>query len=249
MTGNVADVSRYGEATTANGLAGRSRSRTRLAEVLAGVAHGAFPAPDGGVEILRQPSERDAGVLAFTGHAVVFADADPGWIGSLIPPDDLSAPVSPRFLAALAERLGRQVHSVDMLTCAHPLAPAGGSAPVALLDGLDELRPGSNGATHPRVARALRYRHEVRAWQADGGVIALGRGIAGRCEVSIEVDPGARNAGLGARLATAARQLAPPGEPLWAQIAPGNAASVRAFLRAGFRPVGAEALLSAHTPG
>ena len=35
----------------------------------------------------------------------------------------------------------------------------------------------------------------------------------------------------------------PEGTPLWAQIAPGNAASVRAFLAAGFRPVGAEALL------
>jgi RimJ/RimL family protein N-acetyltransferase len=30
---------------------------------------------------------------------------------------------------------------------------------------------------------------------------------------------------------------------VWAQIAPGNAASVRAFLAAGFQPVGAEALL------
>jgi RimJ/RimL family protein N-acetyltransferase len=31
---------------------------------------------------------------------------------------------------------------------------------------------------------------------------------------------------------------------VWAQIAPANAASVRAFLAAGFRPVGAEALLN-----
>lgn len=45
------------------------------------------------------------------------------------------------------------------------------------------------------------------------------------------------------RLALAARHLVPDGEPLWAQIAPGNAASVRALLSAGFTPVGAEALL------
>jgi hypothetical protein len=30
---------------------------------------------------------------------------------------------------------------------------------------------------------------------------------------------------------------------IWAQVAPGNAASVRAILAAGFSPVGAEALL------
>jgi hypothetical protein len=32
---------------------------------------------------------------------------------------------------------------------------------------------------------------------------------------------------------------------VWAQVTPGNAASVRAFLAAGYRPVGAEALLVA----
>jgi hypothetical protein len=42
--------------------------------------------------------------------------------------------------------------------------------------------------------------------------------------------------------------LVPGGQPLWAQIAPGNAASVRAFLAAGFLPVGAEALLSRDLP-
>ncbi|MBX6357860.1 MAG: GNAT family N-acetyltransferase, partial [Micromonosporaceae bacterium] len=58
-----------------------------------------------------------------------------------------------------------------------------------------------------------------------------------------EVDEQARGAGLGRRLAAAARHLVPDGRPAWAQIAPGNAASVRAFLAAGYRPVGAEALL------
>jgi RimJ/RimL family protein N-acetyltransferase len=32
------------------------------------------------------------------------------------------------------------------------------------------------------------------------------------------------------------------GEPLWAQVDPANTASLRAFLRAGYRPVGAEVL-------
>jgi RimJ/RimL family protein N-acetyltransferase len=36
--------------------------------------------------------------------------------------------------------------------------------------------------------------------------------------------------------------LVPGDRPLWAQVHPGNAASVRAFLAAGYRPVGAEIL-------
>ena len=79
-------------------------------------------------------------------------------------------------------------------------------------------------------------------------MLLLGRGVAGRWEVAVEVDPGHRGAGLGRALVTAARHLIPDGAALWAQIAPGNAFSVRAFLAAGFRPVGAEALLTAGLP-
>jgi RimJ/RimL family protein N-acetyltransferase len=98
-------------------------------------------------------------------------------------------------------------------------------------------------ASHPRVARALRYRDDVRAWETPGGIVVLGRGVAGRWEVGLEVEPGYQGKGLGRELAVAARHLVPGGAPLWAQIAPGNAASVRAFLAAGYQPVGAEALL------
>jgi hypothetical protein len=73
----------------------------------------------------------------------------------------------------------------------------------------------------------------------DGGLLTLGRGVAGRWEVAVEVSRPGR--GLGRRLFAAARGLVD--EPVWAQVAPGNAASVRAVLAAGFRPVGAEALL------
>jgi L-amino acid N-acyltransferase YncA len=90
----------------------------------------------------------------------------------------------------------------------------------------------------------MRYRDDVRAWRTEGGVVLVGRGVAARWEVAIEVDPGYRGHGLGRALASAARHLAPAGRPVWAQIAPANAASVRAFLAAGFRPVGAEALLT-----
>jgi len=173
---------------------------------------------------------------------VVFADADPHWIAEQLPPGDLSAPLSAMFLAALGQRLRRRSHSVDMLTCAAALP---GPPPTAVP--LVELGR-SAGPGHPRLARALRYRDDVRCWQAPGGIVLIGRGVAGRWEVAMEVHPDQRGRGLGTWLATAARHLVPGGAPLWAQIAPANAASVRAFLAAGFRPVGAEALLSSGQP-
>ena len=93
---------------------------------------------------------------------------------------------------------------------------------------------------HPRVQRALRYREEV--WVTEGGLLVLGRGVGGRWELAVEVEPEHRSRGLGRALAIAGRHLV-PGTALWAQITPGNSASVRAFLAAGFTPVGAEALL------
>jgi len=203
-----------------------------LAAVLDDVAAGRFPPADGGVTIVPVPSRRDAGVIGFTAHAVIFIDADPNWVSAQLP-GDLAGPLSPAFLQALCEHTGRQAHTVDMLCTATALP---GPPAVALASG--------PSLAHPRLARALRYRKTVRAWRADGGIVLLGRGIASRWEVAIEVDPGRRGAGLGRKLAAAARHLLPAGTPLWAQIAPANAASVRAFLAAGFTPVGAEAHLT-----
>jgi hypothetical protein len=212
----------------------RAAARRALAAILDAAATGRFPPADGRVTMLPQPSARDAGIIGFTGHAVAFTDADQSWLAARLRGEDLSAPLSPAFLAELAELTGRAVHTIDMLTCA------------AALTGPPELElTAESGRAHPRIARALRYRDDVSAWRVDGGMILLGRGVAGRWEVAIEVDPARRDRGLGAELALAARHLVAGGAPLWAQIAPGNAASVRAFLAAGFRPVGAEALLVA----
>jgi GNAT superfamily N-acetyltransferase len=215
--------------------AGRAAACQALAAILDSVAKAQFPPADGRVTILPQPSARDAGVFAFTGHSVIFADADPAWVAAQLPAGDLSAPLSPRFVQGLAEHIGREAHQTDMLACATALP---GLPPVELTAEADPA--------HPRIIRALRYRDEIRTWQADGGVLLLGRGAGGRWEVAIEVDADHRGRGLGRRLATAARHLVPGGAPLWAQIAPGNAASVRAFLAAGFRPVGAESVLTPH---
>jgi GNAT superfamily N-acetyltransferase len=208
-----------------------------LGDILAAAATGRFPPADGGTTVVAQPGPRDAGVLAFTAHSVIFLDEDEDWLRATLAATDadpLGASMNPGFLAALMARTGRSMNCVDLLTCA-PALP--GEPPLALTEIEDP--------EHPRVERALKYRDDVRVWAADGGVLILGRGVAGRWEAAVEVDESARGLGLGAQLALAARHLAP--EPvLWAQQSPGNARSVRTFQSAGFRPVGSEALLVAH---
>lgn len=206
--------------------------RAFLENLLTDAASGRFPPADGGVTIVPQPSERDCGVLDFTAHAVIFTDADHDWVRRQLRPRDLAAPLSAAFLQKLAVATNRRAGSIDMLCCARSLD---GPAPMELIP-----QPES---THSRVLRALNYRDEVRTWRADGGIVLIGRGVAGRLETAVEVDEDRRGHGLGRRLAMAARHLVPEGTILWAQVAPGNAASVRAFLAAGFTPVGAEVLL------
>jgi RimJ/RimL family protein N-acetyltransferase len=80
----------------------------------------------------------------------------------------------------------------------------------------------------------------------DAGVLIVGRGLVGRCEVACEVEPAARGSGLGRRLVDAALDIVDDGEPVWAQVAPANAPSLRVALGAGFRAVGAEILFAHH---
>ncbi|UAX56015.1 GNAT family N-acetyltransferase [Streptomyces sp. A144] len=204
-----------------------------LRDILEAAARGVFPAADGGVTVVPQHGERDAGVIAFTGHSVVFTDEAEGWVRETLGAldcDPLAAAMHPRFLTALAARTGRAVDTVDVLLTGAPLP---GRPEPALEEVAD--------AGHPRVVSAGRRRDGVRVWTVDGGVLVLGRGVAGRLEVAVEVAEGARHRGLGRRLVAAARRLA-GGEPVWAQVAAGNARSLRAFQAAGYRPVGSEAL-------
>ncbi|MEU5536864.1 GNAT family N-acetyltransferase [Streptomyces sp. NPDC020362] len=209
-----------------------------LRDILDAAARGVFPPADGRTTVLPQPSGQAAGVIAFTAHTVVFTDEDPQWVCDTLETvdcDPLAAPMNPAFLAAFMARTGRRCETVDAVLVGHPLP---GEPPLALTEIED--------AGHPRIAYARGRREDLRAWTADGGVLVMGRGVAGRLEVSVEVDAGVRHRGLGRALVTAARQLAT--EPLWAQVTPGNARSMRAFQAAGYRPVGAEVLLQRKMP-
>ncbi|MEU3918321.1 GNAT family N-acetyltransferase [Streptomyces sp. NPDC029004] len=207
-----------------------------LAGILAAAAAGQFPPPDGATTVIAQPNARDAGVMAFTAHSVIFTDEDPEWIRAELAATDsdrLAAAMNPSFLAAMLARTGRSMNTIDLVTVAGAL-PGRPDLELREIEDPD----------HPRVARALKFRDGVRVWAADGGVLVLGRGVAGRWETAIEVDEHVRGQGLGLALALAARHLVPD-SVVWSQQSPGNARSVRTFQAAGFRPVGSEALFVA----
>ena len=172
-------------------------------------------------------------VVGGTGWHVVAADVEPGWVAAQVAAEPIEAPLGARFLAALADRVGAEPGVLDALLVAPP-------PPVRPGVELVEVEPGE----HPRVQRALAHRTGVRVWTTPDGtaLLALGRGICGRWEVALEVEPVARGRGLGRALAAAARAVLPDVAPLWAQVAPANTASLRSFLAAGWRPVGAEVL-------
>jgi L-amino acid N-acyltransferase YncA len=66
----------------------------------------------------------------------------------------------------------------------------------------------------------------------------ISRGIAGLTELSFELEPGHRGHGGGTGLVRDALTAIPAGQLVLAVVAPGNAASVRTLLSAGFIPLG-----------
>ncbi|WP_239082555.1 GNAT family N-acetyltransferase [Actinoplanes teichomyceticus] len=176
-------------------------------------------------------------MVSFPGHVVVAADVDYSWAEKLAG-EDFAAPSGPRFLTALEDRFGLHAGAFDISLLAGPLT---GAPPVRLTP--------VEASEHPRALRAHRYRTGVRLWESEHGLLVVGRGLGGRWEVAFEVDPAAQGRGHGRLLATAARHLIPDSRPVWAQCAPGNAASLRTLLAAGYQPVGSEVLLMPGSAG
>lgn len=177
-------------------------------------------------------------VIGFTGHHVLAAAVDEETVRQRVDPADFSQPMSAGFLLFLAGWVGAEPGNLDLVFVAPPRAAADDSL---------ELWRRTDLEDHPRVRRGSRHRPEVAVY-ADrqhgepDGLLVVGRGVAGRWELACEVEPRARGRGLGRRLAAAATALVPDGEPLFAQVAPGNVASVRACIAAGFRPFSSEVL-------
>jgi GNAT superfamily N-acetyltransferase len=222
-------------------------SDNRLLDILTEAALGRPPVANGDLTVLPAPNGPTQAVLGFTAHHVIAAEIDEDVAKARLPRDDLGAPLSATFLLFLAGWLGASPGSLDVLLA---VAPDARSQPAAATNQpVLEVWPRDDLGDHPRVVRAARYRPSpfVFADRPDGepdGVVVLGRGLADRWEVAYEVAPAARGRGLGRRLVGAALAHAPADAPVFAQVAPGNASSLRACLAAGFRPIGAEVLFA-----
>ncbi len=197
---------------------------------LADASQGRFPTVDGGVDVVAPDDCGVHAVIEFTGHAYVLTDRDRADVlahGA----DGFGGATQPDLLRWLAGP-GGWIGSLDAVLVA--VGRGGGQ-----LDERHDLED------HPRVRRARAHRNDVRVYGDEAGFVTLGTGLVGRREVSVELlEPGRTRSGEGRRLIGDALDVTPSGELLWAQVAPGNAASLRAFLSCGFVPIGAEVLLA-----
>ena len=208
-----------------------ARSPHALASVLVAAAGGRFPPVDGAVEVL-PPALGTRAVVEFTGHSYVLADLTHDEVVAL-GAHGFGGATHPRVLLAVAAP-DAHIGSLDVVLFAH--GTGRGSLPER-----DDL------GDHARVERAHRHRRDVAVHGDDRGLVTLGRGLVDRLELSVErFDSAAPGAGRG--LISDGLALVPRGELVWAQVSPGNAASLRAFLAAGFTPVGSEVLITAAVP-
>ena len=172
-------------------------------------------------------------MVALTGHAYVLADVDPADMAAR-GADGFGGVLHPDVLHWLAGETG-DIGSIDVVLAARGV---GGGAAEAVP--VDEVL-----AEHARVQRALRHRRDVEVLVEPDGVAILGRGLVGRRELSVELfDPAAASSGAGRALVAAGLRSVPVGQWCWAQVAPGNARSLRAFLACGFVPIGSEVLIA-----
>jgi hypothetical protein len=200
--------------------------------LLHAAARGTFPPEDGVTEVFGAVAGARAAVLSFTAHHVVAADVPAEEVHAAVDPTNLNGPLAPGVLAWLADRTGLRAGSLDVVLAWVPERPVSSSVAVR------EVSAGD----HPRVVRARRWRRDVRVFEGEDGMVVLGRGLADRLELSVEVAEERRDRGRARRLVGAALAAAAPDEPVFAQIAAANAASLRALQPAGFAAVGAEVL-------
>jgi GNAT superfamily N-acetyltransferase len=199
-----------------------------LGAILRDAARGRFPDADGGIDTVAPYRPGLEAMVGFTGHAVAVTE---------LPRDRLLAAGADGFAGAT---------SLPVMMCL--------AGPDGELDVLDVLLlgvgTGSGGPPvrddlegHERVMYARRHRDRVRVHGDARGLLTLGLGLGGLFEVSFAVEPDRRGRGHGRSLLLDGLGLVPAGEPVLAAVAPGNAASLRAVLAAGFGPIGSVQLV------
>jgi hypothetical protein len=172
-------------------------------------------------------------VLSFTAHAVfaVAPDITDDRLAAL-GADGLGGAHDPRLITALAGPDG-WIDALDVLMAGRGTGRPG--VPPPLVD-----RPDLASHSRARFAATIRDHPRVLGYPGPerSALAIVSRGIAGLTELSFELEPGRRGQGRGAGLAADALGAVPSGHLVVAAVAPGNAASVRALLSAGFVPLG-----------
>jgi hypothetical protein len=205
-----------------------------LAAVLDASARGDFPSADGAVDVLPPDGDSTRAVVAMTGHAFVLADIGAADLARLMGTavGGFGAALMPAVLTWLADG-DRTIGSTDVVLVA---AGTGGATSVYPTTRYDD---------HQRVLRARAHRRDVAVYGDAHGVAIVGRGLVGRTELAVELfDQRSSSQRAGRRLIAAGLAAVPAGEWCWAQVAAGNARSLRAFLACGFRPICAEVLIT-----
>lgn len=200
-----------------------------IGRILQRAAVGEPPPPDGGWSRESAWTSNVFGVVTFTGHAV-FCVPDSVTDAELnaLQPDGFGGAADPRVILSLAGTDG-WIDSLDVVLA----APGAGGQPRLLV-------PRPDLAGRPRAQRAAALRTGLRVYGAadhDDAVLTIGAGVGGLPELSFELAPSVRGAGFGRQLIADAQALVQPGETLLVSVAPGNVASLRATLAAGFRPI------------
>ncbi|HZE38999.1 MAG TPA: hypothetical protein VE172_09345 [Stackebrandtia sp.] len=198
-----------------------------LLRLFGDAADGRFPPVDGGVTVTPALPRGLEASVAFTGHAVIATALDAGQVARRAA-DGFGASLAPDFLRWLAGPHGH-IGTIDATLFARG---TGGPQRIPRADSVD----------HPRVRHARELRDNVRVYRDERGLITLSDGLAGRRELSIEIDTDA-GTGHGRALLRDALSLVPAGQPVFAAVSPGNARSLRAFLATGFTPIGSETIL------
>lgn len=199
-----------------------------IGQVLRAAAEGSFPPSDGAVDVVDPYLDGVEAVVALTGHALVATRLPLDELRA-VGADGLGGATLPAVAVLLAGP-GGEIDTLDVLLVARGTGRTG----------LPE-RPDAD--EHPRVRHARRWRAGVSVHGDGRGLVTVSRGVGGLPELSFEVEPELRGGGLGRSLLTDALGLVPEGEPVLAAAAPGNAASLRAILGAGFTPVGSVQLI------
>jgi hypothetical protein len=190
-----------------------------LLDVLHAAADGVFPPADGQAVFLPPLPRGAAAVVSLTGRAYLATDRRvPGL-------DGFGSALQPDVLRRIAGE--REIGTLDVTLVAR--GQGGGSLPVR-----------TDLEDHPRVRHARALRDSVQVYGDERGLVTVAAGLAGRTEMSVEVTA----PGTGRALIREALRLVPPGAPLFAAVAPGNARSLRAFLAVSFVPLGSEVVIA-----